>query len=181
MADNYLENKMEEHRRTMMAGRRNSVRRTIQTGALKFDPQGIVVAVADAATREAVVRVMRQAGHHVSFADADARRGNQLAQATGARCYPSDPTDFTKVEAMMADVDAKCGKPDFLITDAPMAVSAQCRKILITTPASAHTDGDASCIVMDPESATAVTDAASVSLMLTHPSARNFGPVILTV
>lgn len=180
MADNYLENKMEEHRR-MMAGRPNVSRRPAPGGALKFEPRRIVVAVTDPALREAVVKVMRQAGHHVSFADADSRRGNLLAQATGARCYPMDASDRDTVEKMMTDVERKCGKPDFLITDYATAGVESCRMIIITDSAPANNAGDAAGIIMASESATSVTDAASVALMLTHQSARNFGPVTLTV
>lgn len=88
MADNYLENKMDEHRR---AGVRPTVSRAARTApsvTLRLACRHILV---DNVRHEAVPALMSRlsaTGATVTFIDDDAAFGTRLAQSTGARFIP---------------------------------------------------------------------------------------------
>lgn len=81
MADNYIEKQMADFR----AGRIGVPRRRTVAPAL---PRATVADTGDDCVTEAIVRALRAEGRPVSFSMADIRRGNLLAQQTGARYYP---------------------------------------------------------------------------------------------
>ena len=81
MADNYIEKQMADFR----AGRIGQPQRR---GAAPALPPPTVAGTRAANRTEAIVRGRRAEGRPVSFSMADIRRGNLLAQQTGARYYP---------------------------------------------------------------------------------------------
>lgn len=94
MADNYLEKKMEEHRRGGSPSYRVKLTpRGNRPGEwpVRFTPCGVFVAdAAPELMRRAVVE-LAGAGFRVGFSMADRREGAALAQGSGARFYPAPP------------------------------------------------------------------------------------------
>lgn len=93
MADNYLEKKMEEHRRGAAAkavGRRLSPLGE-RRGTVSFKIDELRVLVTDAGTDSgaAIVKRLREGGCKVAFASRDDKAGRELAQTSGARHYPA--------------------------------------------------------------------------------------------
>lgn len=95
MADNYLENRMEEHRRQQSGGvspRRSGM--SLPRGCVALDTGGATVLVkgfsVDPVLAEAVVRCYGAAGARPAFSDTDLNRGRALAQTAAARHYPMD-------------------------------------------------------------------------------------------
>ncbi len=92
MADNYLEKKMEEHRRGVAAVA--SSRKRSPTGsrrgtvALRIDPLRVFVTDAAPEVGQAVVRRLREAGCSVAFVAENGEEAVQLARSSGARFYP---------------------------------------------------------------------------------------------
>ena len=138
MADNYLEKKMDEHRRGAAV---SPVRRRLSlTGerpgsvSLKIEPLRVLVSDVADEYAAAVVRKLRDAGCRVAFVSSDDKAGRALAQSTGSRYYPSslgdgaaadlaatwgglDAVIFTGASAMPASVDQSALKR--VITVAP--------------------------------------------------------------
>lgn len=91
MADNYLEKKMEEHRRGTVV---KTVRRLSPPGerrgtvSLKIDELRVLVTDASEENGAAIVKRLRYAGCKVAFASGDDKAGRNLAQESGARHYP---------------------------------------------------------------------------------------------
>lgn len=107
MADNYLERKMEEHRRTQAST--PAVRRKPSPGiALKR----IAVNIPDAETTEQIVKHFRKAGHKVAFTLKDSARGTALAQSSGSRFYPAP-----RAAGMIDDLQRVWGGLDIIITE----------------------------------------------------------------
>lgn len=91
MADNYLEKKMEEHKRgTSLKTPRILSPIGERPGMVSFKIDQLRVFVTDASTEigTAVVRRLREAGCKVAFVSSDDKSGRNLAQASGARHYP---------------------------------------------------------------------------------------------
>ena len=92
MADNYLEKKMEEHRRGTGV---KAARKLSPTGerrgmvSLKIDELRVFVSDASTNNGAAIVRRLRDAGCKVAFASNDDKAGRNLAQASGTRHYPT--------------------------------------------------------------------------------------------
>lgn len=93
MADNYLEKKMEEHRRAAVA--KSATRRIAPTGeragtiSFKIDPLRVLVTDGMSGHSAAVISRLREAGCKVAFAGTDDKGGRALAQKSGARFYPA--------------------------------------------------------------------------------------------
>lgn len=93
MADNYLEKKMEEHRRN--ASQKTSARIVSTVGGrpgsvtMKIEPLRIYVTDGTSATGEAIVRRLREAACRVAFSCGDDSLGRKLAQSSGSRHYPA--------------------------------------------------------------------------------------------
>ncbi len=107
MADNYLENRMEEHRRQQGGGapaRRSGT--MLPRGCVALDTSGATVLIvgvdANPALAEAVVKCYGSACARPAFADTDITRGRSLAQAAAARHYPM--SDDAAVEAAAPDL-----------------------------------------------------------------------------
>lgn len=91
MADNYLEKKMEEHRRGGAPSYRPRLTpRGTRPGEwlVKFTPCEVFIADADAPLMPEVIGELAGAGFRVIFSMADTRLGALLAQRSGARFLP---------------------------------------------------------------------------------------------
>ncbi|MDE6156680.1 MAG: hypothetical protein K2L75_03875 [Muribaculaceae bacterium] len=112
MADNYLENKMEEHRRAMSAPRRKTAVAANRKGlaeVLGWNEPSILLRL-DTATHAplaAFVAILRQASCRVSFICTDNTEGSKLAQSTGAMYIPYDdiPRALALLESRRAPAD----------------------------------------------------------------------------
>ena len=93
MADNYLEKKMEEHRRgtAVKPPRRRLSPIGERPGMVSFKIEQLRVFVTVASTEygAAIVRRLSEAGCKVAFTSEDDKTGRELAQTSGARHYPS--------------------------------------------------------------------------------------------
>ena len=135
MADNYLENKMEEYRHGLRkpavksAARRAGV---LSPGLhIQFPPVWIVL-LADTATEAApFLSVMREAGLSVALC---CRNGGKdataLAQRLGARLYP----DTCATDHILADLAKNGNDPLWILKLRP---DTHCRRSISPTPAAA--------------------------------------------
>ena len=105
MADNYLENKMEEHRRRHTAPgmlRPHSRPSTLQPTIRIPDFSRLRLYVrnpADHPTGKQIIEAFRSVGAGVAYTAADNRKGLSLAQACGAKYIPADikqPLEYYK-------------------------------------------------------------------------------------
>lgn len=143
MADNYLENRMEEYRSGRLASRSRttpSMRAPKHDNALvlRYPPMCIAV-ISDSPTTlaEAVVRAFTSVGCKVAFSANDIKWGNQLAQRSGARFYPAT----VSTEDMIADTVSRWDKIDRIITLAQVVTdSYPCPVINATCYASSSID-----------------------------------------
>ena len=111
MADNYLENKMDEHRR---AGVRPTVSRAARTApsvTLRLACRHILVDSVRHETAPAIMSTLSATGATITFIDADTAFGTRLAQSTGARFIPL--TD--SLEAAIAKAIADRGPVEAII------------------------------------------------------------------
>ena len=127
MADNYLENRMEEYRSGRLASRSRSTQamrapRRADTLTLRYDPMTALI-LADALTPVVAetVAAFTAVGCRVAFTCADVKEGNALAQRSGARYYPATFTPG----AIADDIAARWGgRPDVTVTFDGLAVHA---------------------------------------------------------
>lgn len=121
MADNYLENKMEEHRRGIAP--KYHPRKTPTGHAPGSVTYGIgirrvfVTGGASGIGRD-IVREFCNAGCRVAFCDIDRKRGYATAQSTGARFIPLDVTDSDKLAACLVSLMDEWGDLDIIINNA---------------------------------------------------------------
>lgn len=130
MADNYLENKMDEHRR---AGVRPTVSRAARTApsvTLRLACRHILVDSVRHETAPAIMSTLSATGATVTFIDADTAFGTRLAQSTGARFIPL--TD--SLEAAVAKATADRGPIEAII--ACGALTPEVRHLLNLTAAT---------------------------------------------
>lgn len=111
MADNYLENKMEEHRRSpsgVLPRRYSPLGQRRGTASFRFGERNIIVSGCASAPdlAAAVVKALGETGSHVAFLWEDIMRGSRLAQATATRHFPWP-------DARMDDVRTQMGHADF--------------------------------------------------------------------
>jgi len=117
MADNYLENKMEEHRRgTIRPAVKSASKRAgvLAPGLhLQYPPMWIAILAYTAAEVEPFVTVLRSAGISVALCCREGgREAVTLAQKFGARLYP----DRCPIESLLADL-AKNGSNPYIIVN----------------------------------------------------------------
>lgn len=128
MADNYLENKMEEHRRNCGAkAPRRTPAAALPTARLAAEgkliveyPRELRVFVTGGASGigRAIVERFRSIGAKVDFVDIDRERGAKVAQATGARFIPCDVADPAALEEALALTAATRGDIDVAVNNA---------------------------------------------------------------
>lgn len=110
MADNYLENKMEEHRKSpagVLPRRYSPLGLKRGCASFPFGERNIVVTgcAADAELTAAVVRALGATGSHVAFLWEDIKRGSLLAQSTATRHFPWPDSRMKDVRSTMGSVD----------------------------------------------------------------------------
>lgn len=120
MADNYLENKMDEYRRRRFVS--SSVRRTpkgTRVGEInvKFPPRRVFVTGGANGLGRVIVKAFADVGCRVAFCDIDKRNGALTAQSTGSRFYPVDVTDADALHDCMMDVFNNWGDIDILVNN----------------------------------------------------------------
>lgn len=124
MADNYIENKMEEHRRGTTQKYRT---RTTPTGhrpgeiTLRLGVRRVFVTGGAAGIGRAIVKEFCDAGCRVAFCDIDLKRGTATAQATGARFIPMDVTDSTKFVETLSALINEWGDIDIMVNNVGIA------------------------------------------------------------
>ena len=122
MADNYLENKMEQHR--LGSDVRHYRPRLSPTGqkpgtlTMKFPPRRVFVTGGATGIGKAIVTTFRNAGCQVAFCDIDQQAGNRTAQATGARFYHTDVADSRALENCMQAITKLWGDIDIIVNNA---------------------------------------------------------------
>lgn len=151
MADNYLENKMEEHRRRAGASPAYTARRSpagarAGTVNLPFPPlTALLLSAGDIsadALARSVLRSLTAAGCSVAFTGTDLRRGQLTAQSDGGQFHRiADGSDLDALDRAMARVAEvrgafgmiiNCGAPQLYARAAASAyASPQCLKINI--------------------------------------------------
>ena len=125
MADNYLENKMEQHR--LGSDVRHYRPRLSPTGqkpgtlTIKFPPRRVFVTGGAAGIGKAIVAAFRNAGCQVAFCDIDQQAGNRTAQATGARFYHTDVADSSALENCLQAITQLWGDIDIIVNNAGIA------------------------------------------------------------
>ena len=102
MADNYLENKMDEYRRGLLSApsRRKTTPSGYARGCASFlpFPPGLRVFVLADMPGEDELKAMVDAGCRVAFTGIDKTEGTRLAQKCGAQYHPISPNDEAAVE-----------------------------------------------------------------------------------
>lgn len=119
MADNYLENRMEEYRSGRLASKSRTTAamrspKRPDTLTLHYPPMTVVVIAAELTpVISETIRAFTGVGCRVAFTVTDSKEGNTLAQQSGARFYPST---FTH-DAIIADLTARwSAEPDLTVT-----------------------------------------------------------------
>lgn len=136
MADNYLENKMEEHRRAAAGAlpRRYSPLGR-KRGTVSFDlgekSVFIVGCERSCAVARAVITAMGEAGFRVAFVWDDIKNGRSLAQTTSTRHYPF--ADVEKARAMVLadrgsidiDIEVHHDRLDMIVDGKSLTIASQ--------------------------------------------------------
>lgn len=120
MADNYLENKMEEYRSGKLQKR--SVKYTPTktkpgTIIVKFPPRRVFVTGGASGIGRAIVEAFRKADCKVAFCDINNKAGNATAQATGAQFHPVDVTDASALETCVSRIINSWGDIDVIVNN----------------------------------------------------------------
>lgn len=167
MADNYLENRMEEYRSGRLAVRSRTTSamrspRRADTLVLRYGPMPVVILAEELLPVVAeTVGAFTSVGCHVAFTAAGSKEGNAIAQRTGARYYPV----MFAPDAILSDFTARRGAlPAVIVTFLPGA---------FTVSASPVESAEASPRIIDATSWLAATVApANIArhlLYLAHP------------
>lgn len=126
MADNYLENKMEDYRRGISSKvPRRSVSAATANPALSVPQQTIVLLITDTELLTALLQLYRDIPElKTAFAMTDYRHGSKLAQATGSLFVPVKAIDDAAFALLSDTVGNRWGAIDSVITDTPQAIIA---------------------------------------------------------
>lgn len=152
MADNYLENKMDEYRRGVLSApsRRKMTPSGHARGCASFlsFPVGLRVFVLADHADEETLKAMTDAGCRVAFTGLDKSEGTAVAQSCGAQYHPIDPEDGEAVGRSLELIRSRWrGEADVLVSfgkDFPKDTDAF--KIAIGAPV-----GGADFVVEKPE------------------------------
>ena len=106
MADNYLENKMEEYRAGKL-GRRShrplgAPSRREGELVVKYPRLRAYVTGGAGGIGREIVKAFREIDCRVAFCDTNRKEGTAFSQECGARFYPLDVTDTTALERSLA-------------------------------------------------------------------------------
>lgn len=121
MADNYLEKQMEDYRAGKFAVKARaksgaSVRRPGQL-SVQYPQLRVFITGGASGIGESCVNEFRKIDAKVAFCDIDRKRGNELAQKSGARFYPLDVTDAEALDRAVNDVISLWGDIDVLVNN----------------------------------------------------------------
>lgn len=126
MADNYLENKMEEHRRGTSAAPRRLSPTGQRPGMLtvKFPRRNVLVIDNTAYLSATAIKTLASAGCQVSFCGTERRAGTMLAQSSASRFYPVESFNESHLRHVVTDIIKLKGSVDAVITPAAAAETA---------------------------------------------------------
>lgn len=121
MADNYLENKMEEYRAGKL-GRRShrplgAPSRREGELVVKYPRLRVYVTGGAGGIGREIVKAFREIDCRVAFCDTNRKEGTAFSQECGARFYPLDVTDTTALERSLADVAGAWGDIDVIVNN----------------------------------------------------------------
>ncbi|MDE6276908.1 MAG: hypothetical protein K2M06_02250 [Muribaculaceae bacterium] len=121
MADNYLENKMDEYRRGALSAptRRKMTPSGHARGCASFlnFPVGLRVFVLTDEADESTVKAMVNAGCRVAFTGIDKQKGTAIAQNCGAQYHPISADDAGAVARAMEHIRTKWrGEADVIVS-----------------------------------------------------------------
>lgn len=136
MADNYLENKMEEHRRAAAGAlprRYSPLGRKRGVVGFEIGEKNVFIVGCERsqAVTRAIVTAMGESGFRVAFVWDDIKNGRSLAQTTSTRHYPF--SDVEKARAMVLadrgsidiDIDIYCDKVDMIVGGKSLTIVSQ--------------------------------------------------------
>ena len=138
MADNYLENKMEEYRSTNSS--KKAMHRPVygvrpDTVVLPYPMKKVVIMGADTPQGEIAVRTFRKADCRVAFCGNDMRHGARLAQNSGGQFYPIHEED--ELKSVLERIRANIGEEDVIVVCNAAYVEALqdiiCRNIIVVS------------------------------------------------
>jgi len=124
MADNYLERKMEDYRRSIANGESHmsSKRKASQIKEgyiqIKFPPRRVFVTGGASGIGRAIVESFRRTGCKVAFCDTDTIAGRNVSQSTGSQFHPLDIADSIKLTTALDYVARNWGDIDVIINNA---------------------------------------------------------------
>lgn len=122
MADNWLENRMDDYRAGRLAAPRHKPTKPSPAAPSRLAPLAgsrifircSSVSASHAAT--ALVRLLASAGCKVAFTDTDSAAGNSLARDTGTQCHPIDIADEVALKRSLELVTRRWGGIDFTVS-----------------------------------------------------------------
>lgn len=129
MADNYLENKMDDYRRgvTAKTSRRSSSCAASISSPISLPPHNIILFISTPGLLSAILDVFHGIqGMKVAFAATDAREGSKLAQSTGSMFVPVRQLDAAAVVQLHKEATRRWNAVDVIMTDCPDCVHSAC-------------------------------------------------------
>lgn len=124
MADNYLENKMEQHRRgvaTTYRPRKTPTGQAAGSVTYKLGVRRVFVTGGASGIGRAIVREFCNAGCRTAFCDIDHKNGTATAQATGARFIPLDVADSDSLASTLSSLMEEWGDLDVIVNNVGIA------------------------------------------------------------
>ena len=171
MADNYLENKMEEHRSRQGAGasqfRSTSAHRRIDhSRQMVYGPLRVLIADGCSPLGRALVAAFRSVDATVDFYDSDRRAGAQLAQSSGARFLPLGPDGASAaVKRSIADRQGL----DIVVANLPSVADAL---VVAINPAGGSPLATDAAVIKSPDNAAIIPVVVEAVMMLALPAVR---------
>lgn len=122
MADNWLENRMDDYRAGRLAAPHHKPTRPAAPTYSSLVPLAgsrIFIRCRSASaspSATALVRLLASTGCKVAFTDTDSVAGNRLAQDTGTQCHPIDIADEVALKRSLELVTRRWGGIDFTVS-----------------------------------------------------------------
>lgn len=191
MADNYLENKMDEHRRRMSAPRTGA-----RSSYMSLPPHSLVtsypelrVIIPDASTDTgvAMVEAFRSIDSKVDFAMLPGRTASELAQRTGSRFHPLKDRDGYKTfirrviaDRGGADIIAGCGTKAIPGVIEALAERCGAHKVVLTgiSPDAINLPCDIDLLTLP--SGISPKVAAALALLFVSPAMESAGSLTVS-
>ena len=133
MADNYLERRMEEHRRSQQGATVKHVRPTLSAlkpgqTAVDYPPIRVLVTDGTSETGIAVIEIFRRFGCRVAFTANDSMTANKIAQRFGAQYHPGTVEAAKEYLAQAGDPASAIIDTDGLMIAGAVPIHTQARK-----------------------------------------------------